>query len=242
MNQQVTPYKETDRSKKAQVEEMFDNIAHRYDLLNHLLSMGIDKIWRKKAIKYLKNYQPKVIMDMATGTGDFAFEALKLKPEVVKAVDISQAMLDVGNQKSIKRSVSDIVHFEKGDSENLAYEDNTFDAITVGFGVRNYENLKLGLTEMRRTLKPNGKLVILEISKPSKFPLKQFYQFYFNYVCPLIGRVISGDKRAYSYLPESVNAFPEGTAFLKILEETGYKNSQWLPLTFGICAMYTCEK
>lgn len=221
---------------------MFDNIAHNYDFLNHLLSAGIDHIWRKKAIKFLRPGKPKVIMDMATGTGDFAMEALKLNPERVVGLDLSEDMLSYGRKKAKKKGVEHIVEYVKGESENLQFDDNTFDAMTVGFGVRNFEQLEKGLSEMLRVLKPGGKLVILEISKPSAFPVKQLFTLYFHYVCPLIGRAFSKDHRAYTYLPESVEAFPHGQAFLDILGQVGYKNAVWTPLTFGICAMYTCEK
>lgn len=221
---------------------MFDNIAHRYDFLNHLLSAGIDNIWRKKAIRFLKKRNPKVVMDMATGTGDFAMEALSLKPDRIVGLDLSEDMLKYGRVKADKKGVSDVVEFVKGDSENLQFEDNTFDAMTVGFGVRNFENLEKGLSEMLRVLKPGGQLVILEISKPSAFPVKQLFHVYFHYVCPIIGRAFSKDHRAYTYLPESVEAFPHGEQFTGILERVGYKNAEWRPLTFGICAMYTCEK
>jgi demethylmenaquinone methyltransferase/2-methoxy-6-polyprenyl-1,4-benzoquinol methylase len=239
---QVTPYQAADRTKKDQVEEMFDNIAHNYDFLNHLLSAGIDHIWRKRAIKFLKPGNPKVIMDMATGTGDFAMEALKLNPDRVVGLDLSEDMLKYGRIKADRKGVSDIVEYVKGDSENLQFDDNTFDAMTVGFGVRNFEHLEKGLSEMLRVLKPGGKLVVLEISKPTAFPVKQLFKLYFHYVCPLIGRAFSKDHRAYTYLPESVEAFPHGQAFLDILNKVGYKNAVWTPLTFGICAMYTCEK
>ncbi len=221
---------------------MFDNIAHNYDFLNHLLSLGIDNLWRKKAIRFIGKSNPKVIMDMATGTGDFAMEALKLNPDRVVGLDLSEDMLQYGRIKAKKKGVDSIVEFVKGDSEDLQFEDNTFDAMTVGFGVRNFENLEKGLSEMLRVLKPGGKLVVLEISKPRSFPFKQIFKVYFHYVCPLIGRVFSKDHRAYTYLPESVEAFPSGKKFTGILEKVGYKKAEWTPLTFGICAMYTCEK
>ncbi len=221
---------------------MFDNIAHRYDFLNHFLSVGIDRWWRKVAIQGLKPYAPKQILDVATGTGDFAFEALKrLNPDQVTGVDISEGMLKLARVKGEERHVKNIT-FHKGDSENLAFEDNTFDAVTVAFGVRNFENLEKGLKEIFRVLKPGGRLVILEFSKPSVFPVKQFYQFYFRYILPLTGKLISKDATAYTYLPESVNAFPEGKNFVNILTNTGYKECKNRALTFGICSLYTASR
>ena len=178
MGTKVKPYNKEESSKKEEVEEMFDNISGKYDFLNHFLSLGIDKIWRKKAIKLLKPFQPKVIMDMATGTGDFAIEALKLNPERVVGVDLSNGMLEVGRKKMKKKSVDNIIEMVQGDSENLTYEDNTFDAFTVGFGVRNFQNLEAGLSEMLRVLKPGGVGLVLEFSKPKKFPVKQYFAFH----------------------------------------------------------------
>ena len=239
--EQVRPY-DKERDKKTQIEQMFDNIAPAYDKLNHILSGGIDIIWRKKAINHLKAYKPKIFMDMATGTGDFAFEALRLKPEKIYAVDLSEEMLIHGRDKAKKKDPQKIIEFIKGDSENLSFESNSIDAISVGFGVRNYENLRKGLLEMNRVLKPGGRLVILEISKPNKFPIKQIFDIYFKNVVPLIGKLISNDYEAYKYLPNSVSAFPEKDEFLKILKECNYKEANWKPLTFGICAMYTAAK
>lgn len=238
----VTPYGQAGKSKKDEVEEMFDNIAHRYDFLNHLLSAGTDHIWRKKAVKYISEVSPKVIADVATGTGDFAMEAIKINPDKVVGIDLSEEMLSYARIKAKKAELEGRMEFVKADSEKLPFTDNMFDAMTVGFGVRNFENLEQGLTEMRRVLRSGGRLAILEISKPTGFPFKQAFQVYFKYVCPVIGRLFSSDPRAYTYLPESVEVFPSGPAFVKILEKVGYKNVQWKPLTFGICAMYTCEK
>lgn len=239
---QVTPYKDKKESKKAQVESMFDNIAPSYDRLNHILSAGIDVLWRKKAIRHLRKKNPKVILDMATGTGDFAFEAMSLKPDVIYAVDLSSKMLEIGQQKSEKKNTTATINFVKGDAENLELESNTIDAITVGFGVRNFENLKLGLEEMNRVMKPGGQIAILEISKPRKFPIKQLFDFYFHKILPFIGKFISKDNDAYTYLPNSVEAFPENEEFLKIMNECGYTDSKWTPLTLGICSMYTASK
>jgi len=238
----VVPYKEDISGKKEQVARMFDNISGRYDFLNHFLSLGIDIQWRKKAIKQLKSLQPKLILDVATGTGDFAVEALTLNPDQVIGVDISEGMLDVGRQKMRERNLEKKIHLQQGDSENLPFEENKFDAVIVAFGVRNFENLEKGLGEMLRVVRPGGKVVILEFSKPSAFPMKQLYQFYFRFILPTVGRIISRDRAAYTYLPESVQAFPDGDNFVKLLTKTGYKNTTCKPLTFGISSLYTGTK
>lgn len=235
--QVVKPYK-TEKSKKEEVAEMFDNISERYDFLNHFLSLGIDKLWRKKAVKLLKPLKPKKIIDLATGTGDFAIEALKLNPEKIVGVDISNGMLDKGRIKMKKRGVDNIISMEYGDSEKLPFDDNTFDALTVGFGVRNYENLEKGLSEMLRVIKKGGMAVILEFSKPKKFPVKQAFGFYSKYIIPLLGKSISKDSSAYTYLPESVEAFPEGQDFVTILEKVGYQNVQSKLVSGGIATIY----
>lgn len=242
MSQEVKPYNQSG-SKKKQVADMFDNIARRYDFLNRMLSLGIDKIWRKKAIDQLREKNPKIILDVATGTADVALEtARRLQPERIIGVDISNEMLNHGRRKIAKQSMGHIIELREGDSENLPFQDNTFDAITVAFGVRNFENLEAGLSEMHRVLKENGKLVVLEFSRPTAFPFKQIFQFYFKNILPLIGKWTSQDPRAYSYLYESVQAFPEGEAFLNILQKTGYKTYQCKKLTLGICSIYTAEK
>lgn len=242
MNKTVTPYNKPDSTKKEEVKEMFDNIARRYDFLNRLLSLGIDVTWRRKAIKFLQPSNPKIILDLATGTGDFAMEALKLQPKEVIGLDLSNEMMDVGRKKANTHNVSSIVSFIQGDSELMPFEDNYFDAITVGFGVRNFENLEKGLLEMKRVLKTGGKIAILEAAKPVNPILRWTFDIYFQYILPLVGKLLSKDHRAYSYLPESVNAFPEGEKFVAILNKIGFKQSKWVPLTFGICAFYTCEK
>lgn len=221
---------------------MFNNISKKYDFLNHFLSMGIDILWRKKAIRMLKESQPKQILDIATGTGDFAIEALKLNPIKVTGIDISKGMLAVGNQKIKKKGLENVIELKLGDSENLEFNDNTFDAYTVGFGVRNFENLEKGLTEMLRVLKPNGTAIILEFSKPKAFPIKQIYNFYFNKMLPGIGKLVSKDNAAYTYLPESVDAFPDGQEFTTILEKIGYKNTKTTVLMFGIASIYKANK
>jgi len=241
MPAEVTPYN-SDTSKKAQVAEMFDNIAGRYDFLNQLLSLGIHKGWRKKAIRLLQALRPKHLLDVATGTGDFAIEALKLGPEKVTGVDISEGMLNIGREKMRQKGLSEKITLQHGDSENLPFEENSFDAITVGFGVRNFENLEKGLQNMHRVLRPGGMLVVLEFSRPRKFPIRQLYSFYFNKVCPFVGRLFSKDARAYSYLNESVNAFPDGERFLEIMRRNGYRELTWKPLTFGIASIYTGKK
>lgn len=238
----VIPYKEQSETKKEQVASMFNNISHKYDFLNHFLSLGIDILWRKKAIRLLKDAQPKVILDVATGTGDFALEALKLNPTKIIGVDISEGMLAVAKEKMIAKGVENIISMEIGDSENLRFKNDYFDAYTVGFGVRNFENLEKGLKEMLRVLKPNGVAIVLEFSKPKKFPIKQFYHFYFNKILPGLGNLISKDNAAYTYLPESVYAFPDGADFTSLLCSVGYKNSKAIPLLFGIATIYTATK
>ncbi len=238
----VVPYKEEKISKKEQVARMFDNISGRYDFLNHFLSLGIDKGWRKKAIRLLKPYSPKSILDVATGTGDFAIQALDLHPDKIVGVDISEGMLEVGRKKMTARGLNNIIEMRSGDSENLPFSDNNFDAVTVGFGVRNFENLEKGLIEIYRVMKPGAMLVVLEFSKPVRFPFKQIYNLYFKIILPKIGRWVSRDKAAYTYLPESVEAFPDGNDFIRILNETGFKNTECKPLTFGISSIYTAQK
>ncbi|MEQ9376379.1 MAG: bifunctional demethylmenaquinone methyltransferase/2-methoxy-6-polyprenyl-1,4-benzoquinol methylase UbiE [Imperialibacter sp.] len=235
----VVPYKEKEGSKKAQVAEMFNNISRRYDFLNHFLSLGIDIVWRKKAVRELKEIKPKQILDIATGTGDFAIEALSLKPDKVIGVDISEGMLAMGKKKIARMKLEDKVELQMGDSEKLLFDDNTFDAVIVAFGVRNFENLEKGLADMWRVLKPGGKVVVLEFSKPTRFPMKQLYSFYFKYILPIIGRMISKDRAAYTYLPESVKAFPDGALFTNILDRVGFKKTICKPQTFGICSIYT---
>ena len=235
----VLPYKEKAGSKKEQVAEMFNNISGKYDFLNHFLSMGIDILWRKKAIKMLQKDQPKMILDVATGTGDFAIEALKLNPDKVIGVDISAGMLEHGKKKMKARGYEDKIELQMGDSEQLLFEDNKFDAVIVAFGVRNFQDLEKGLTDMKRVLKPGGKVMILEFSKPTVFPFKQLYSFYFKAILPIIGKLVSKDNAAYTYLPESVNEFPYGTKFLNVLETVGFKQNQCKALTFGISSIYT---
>ena len=238
----VLPYKEKEKSKKMQVQQMFNNISKSYDLLNHVLSFGIDILWRKKAIRLLKKENPQSILDVATGTADFAIESMKLKPKEVIGVDIADSMLDIGRKKIKKLYLQDIITLSHADSENLPFDNNKFDAAIVSFGVRNFENLEKGLAEMQRVIKKEGVLVVLEFSKPRKFPMKQLYSFYFKYILPLIGKIVSKDNAAYTYLPESVHAFPDGQAFLDILDKLGFKETKWIPLTFGISSIYWARK
>lgn len=238
----LVPYKQDDSGKKIQVARMFDNISGSYDFLNHFLSLGIDIRWRKKAIQWLAEAKPKIVLDVATGTGDFALEAMALRPEKIVGIDISKGMLEVGKKKTAEKGLSGVIEMLHADSENLPFEENKFDAVTVAFGVRNFENLERGLGEMLRVMKPGGRVAILEFSKPRSFPFKQLYFFYFNTILPLIGRLFSRDASAYRYLPESVKAFPDGQDFVSILSRLGYKNAACKPLTFGISSLYTATK
>ena len=241
MKEVVTPYK-TNASKKAQVAAMFNAIAHRYDFLNGLLSFGIHVYWRKRAIAALKIAKPQLILDIATGTGDFAIEALRLHPQKVTGVDISAGMLDLGKAKIKKRGLEDRIELQLGDSEQLPFGDNSFDAVTVAFGVRNFENLDKGLQSILRVLKPGGQLVVLEFSQPTNGLVKFFYRFYSNVFMPAIGRFFSKDAAAYTYLPESVNQFPHGAEFLSILKENGFVKTSCKGLTFKIATVYVAYK
>jgi demethylmenaquinone methyltransferase/2-methoxy-6-polyprenyl-1,4-benzoquinol methylase len=238
----IKPDQASSASKKEQVEDMFDSIARHYDFLNRFLSMGIDKGWRRKAIQSIKPVQPKLILDVATGTGDLAIEALKIHPDKVIGVDLSEQMLEVGRKKIAEKKLDQQIELRKGDSEHLRFEDNIFDAVTVAFGVRNFEHLQRGIDEMYRVMKPGGRIAVLEFSRPKSFPFKQVYHFYFNYVLPLWGRMISNSKNAYTYLPESVKYFPEGKNFTAYLERAGFTHTHVQPLTFGICSLYTAIK
>jgi len=242
MIKEVKPDISLHTSKKEQVEEMFNSIAPKYDFLNRFLSLGIDKIWRKEAIAYLKPLHPKQILDVATGTGDLALEAMKLNPDQIIGLDIAEQMLSFGRIKIDKKGLSKKIKMIQGDSENLPFDNNHFDAITVAFGVRNFQNLSKGLKEMNRVLKPGGRLVVLEFSKPASFPYKQVYNFYFTYILPVMGNLLSNSKNAYTYLPESVKHFPEGDAFVGFLKEAGFKNMIVKPLTFGTCSLYIADK
>jgi demethylmenaquinone methyltransferase / 2-methoxy-6-polyprenyl-1,4-benzoquinol methylase len=238
----VTPYGDSN-SKKGQVISMFDKIAPYYDGLNRFLSLGIDVWWRKKAIQKLVDSQPKNILDIATGTADLAIEAAKkLKPTKIVGLDISANMLAIGDKKIEKAGLTDIISLETGDSEALRFESNTFDAVTAAYGVRNFENLEKGMTEMYRVLKPGGTLMVLEFSKPRVFPLKQGFNLYFKYILPVIGRIQSKDPKAYTYLYESVQAFPDYEKFTGILQKIGYTSTSFNPLSGGICTIYLAKK
>lgn len=239
---EIKPYNQG--SKKQEVEQMFDNIAHKYDFLNHFFSLGIDIIWRKRAIGMIKKYQPKSILDVATGTGDFAILTAKHYREVdhITGLDLSEGMLEIGRKKIIEQKLSSMISMVKGDSEKLPFEDHSFEALTVAFGVRNFEDLKQGLREMHRVLKPGGVMAIIEFSKPKKFPIKQLFTVYFKHIMPTVGNWLSKDSRAYSYLPESVDAFPEGEAFKLILSNTGFSKIEIISLSGGIASIYFAQK
>ena len=236
----VTPYNSSD-SKKKQLIQMFDNIAGSYDFLNHSLSFGLDNVWRKIAIQKLTN-NPATILDIATGTADFAISAAKHTNAKIIGVDISQGMLTIGKQKIVKKKLEDRICLELADCENLPFNEGSFDAITAGFGVRNFEDLNKGLSEMYRTLKSGGIVVILEPSTPKYFPIKQLYNLYFHHILPTIGAWVSKDKKAYSYLPDSVDAFPARDNFINELEKVGFKKGKHIPLTFGIVSLYMAIK
>lgn len=242
MNEHVVPYEDLGLSKKKQVELMFDRIAFRYDLMNHLLSFGIDMTWRKKLVDVLKSANPKTILDVATGTADVAILLSDLPVEKITGIDISDEMLVRGRNKIASRNLEKKITLQNADSENLPFDDNNFDAATVAFGVRNFENLEKGLQEIFRVLRPGGKLVILEFSKPKHFPFKQLYHFYFIRICPWLGKLITHDKLAYEYLYRSVQAFPEGESFLNLLKNTGFIKLKCKALSFGISSLYTASK
>ena len=235
----VVPYKDSELSKKEQVAGMFDDIAGRYDFLNRFLSAGIDIRWRKKALSYLKDIQPQYILDVATGTADVAIMAAQmLKPRKITGIDISEGMLEIGRKKLEKLELQQAIELVKGDSEAISFSENTFDAVTVAFGVRNFQNLEKGLAEIRRVLKPGGKLVVLEFSKPSLPFVKTLYQFYMKIVTPNMGKLFSKNRSAYKYLDESIKKFPEGKNFTQILDNIGFKKTMSKKLSLGICTIY----
>jgi demethylmenaquinone methyltransferase / 2-methoxy-6-polyprenyl-1,4-benzoquinol methylase len=227
------------KGKKESVRQMFNNIAGKYDFLNHFLSAGIDKIWRRKVAGIILKHRPKSVLDVATGTGDLAIELSKHTKCDIIGVDIADAMLDVGRLKLKNKGLASQIQLLHGDSENLSFSDGRFDAAMVAFGVRNFENLQKGLSEMCRVVKPGGLIVVLEFSRPRKFPVKQLYSFYFKHILPRVGRMVSRDKGAYTYLPESVDAFPDGPAFLSELEKVGFVQTNEKRLTFGIATIYS---
>lgn len=224
--------------KKAQVEAMFDAIAPRYDLLNRVLSLGVDRQWRRKAVGLLEAEQPERILDVATGTADLAVEAMRLDPKKVVGVDLSEAMLHRGREKVERLGLSDRIILQRGDAEKLPFSDNQFHAALVAFGVRNFQDLDKGLAEIRRVLRPGGALVVLEFSKPRAFPIKQLYAFYSRFILPRVGGAVSKNDGAYRYLPDSVAAFPDGEDFLDRLRQAGYHDVTCRPLTFGIASLY----
>jgi demethylmenaquinone methyltransferase/2-methoxy-6-polyprenyl-1,4-benzoquinol methylase len=239
----VVPQQGSQLSKKEQVAEMFDNIAYRYDFLNRFLSIGIDKEWRRKALKMLKGIRPKTILDVATGTADVAIMAARiLQPQKITGIDISEGMLAIGRKKIEKAGLEQLIELLNGDSETINFEDDSFDAVTVAFGVRNFQDLEKGLNEIRRVLKPGGRLVVLEFSRPKAPLLKQFYRVYMNAIAPGVGKLFSKNRNAYKYLDESIKKFPEGNDFTAILDRLGYQNSYCKPLSFGICSIYCGDK
>lgn len=240
---EIKPYLELKTTKKSQIELMFNNIAERYDILNRVLSFGIDNLWRKQAIRRLKKNSPKRILDIATGTGDLAILAAKsIKPQQIVGIDISSEMIKIGENKIKRQQLHHKIQLNIGDCENIAYSSQSFDAITVAFGVRNFENIETGLQEMYRVLKPGGTVIILEISKPNTLWIKNIFNFYFQYILPVLGRIFSNDRNAYLYLPSSVKAFPKPDEFLKKLKQSGFQNTEHKPLTFSIAAIYSAKK
>lgn len=239
----VVPFKGSDQSKKEQVASMFDQIAFRYDLLNRLLSGGIDVYWRRRAISELKEINPQMVLDVATGTADVAIMTSKyLRPRKIVGIDISHGMLELGRQKVARLLLNNVIELQEGDSEAINFPDNSFDAVTVAFGVRNFEHLEKGLREMYRVLRPGGKLVILEFSRPHKKLFKGFYRFYMRVIAPRAGKWISKNCDAYQYLHESVKAFPEGETFLHILQQVGFTETTLKSLSLGICTIYCGRK
>lgn len=239
---EVKPYASKEGSKKEQVAEMFDNISARYDFLNHFLSLGIDKGWRRKVVRLIRATQPTTILDIATGTGDLAIALSTISNTQITGLDLSAGMLKVGEEKVAKKGLNQRIQLQQGDSENLPFEDNSFDAITVAFGVRNFENLDKGLSEIHRVVKPGGTVAVLEFSQPTGFPFKQVYRFYFKYILPTLGRMISKDDSAYTYLPESVDAFPYGQRFIDKLNGLGFTSAKAKEVTFGVATIYTATK
>ena len=238
----IKPYGKEGK-KSEQVELMFDNIAPAYDQLNHTLSLGIDKSWRRKAINWLKPFQPQRIMDVATGTGDFAILACReLGPEILVGTDISEGMMNVGRNKVKKAGLSGRISFAREDCTSLSFADESFDAITVAFGIRNFDNLDKGLTEMCRVLKPGGHLVILELTTPDRFPMKQLFSLYSKVIIPTIGKLLSKDNNAYTYLPQTIKAFPQGEVMKGVISRAGFGRADFRRLTFGICTLYTATK
>ncbi|WP_339917409.1 bifunctional demethylmenaquinone methyltransferase/2-methoxy-6-polyprenyl-1,4-benzoquinol methylase UbiE [Yeosuana marina] len=238
----ITPYKNSELGKKEQVTKMFDTISENYDGLNRVISFGIDVKWRKKVVKIVEKTHPKTVLDIATGTGDLAIALAKTDANKIIGFDISSGMLEIGKQKVVKSNLQNTIEMVLGDSEDMPFEDNTFDAITVAFGVRNFETLEKGLSEILRVLKPNGIFVILETSVPTKTPYKQGYKLYSKYILPLIGKLFSKDRSAYQYLSESASVFPYGEALNNILTKIGFISVKDFPQTFGVATIYTSSK
>ena len=242
MSKNITPYKDSELGKKEQVAQMFDTISGNYDGLNRVISFGIDVKWRKKVLQLVADKKPKTVLDIATGTGDLAILMTNTTAEEIIGLDISAGMLEVGKKKIAEKKLDNKIQMVLGDSENIPYPDNYFDAITVAFGVRNFENLEKGLAEILRVLKPNGIFVILETSVPTKFPYKQGYAFHSKFILPLIGKLFSKDKSAYKYLSDSANEFPFGEALNNILRKIGFIDVKDLPQTFGVATIYHASK
>lgn len=242
MSKNITPYKDSNLGKKEQVAQMFDTISGNYDDLNRVISFGIDVKWRKKVLKIVSDKQPNTVLDIATGTGDLAILMANTSAKEIIGLDISAGMLEVGKKKITEKKLDNKIQMVLGDSENIPYPDNYFDAITVAFGVRNFETLEKGLAEILRVLKPNGVFVILETSVPTKFPYKQGYAFYTKYILPTIGKLFSKDKVAYKYLSDSANEFPFGEALNNILRKVGFIEVEDLPQTFGVATIYKASK
>lgn len=241
-SEKINPYKEKEAPKTEQVAEMFDNISGKYDFLNHFFSLGIDKIWRNKVRNIVKNIPNSQILDVATGTGDLAIALSKIPGTNIIGVDISNKMLEVGRQKVLRKKLEGRVDLRNGDSLRLPFDENQFDLVTVAFGVRNFENIRQGLSEISRVLKPNGKIIVLEFSNPIKFPIKQLFNFYSRKLMPSVGKLVSKDSRAYSYLPESVQAFPTEDKFAKIIEESGFEDVTYENVSGGIAAIHVATK
>jgi demethylmenaquinone methyltransferase/2-methoxy-6-polyprenyl-1,4-benzoquinol methylase len=240
--EKIVPYSEN-APKRVQIEKMFDAIAARYDVLNHLLSFGIDRYWRRKGILSLKSLHPQHLLDIATGTGDLALQAYRLlHPQQILGIDISEGMMDMGRKKVARHGLSDVICFQKQDCLQLAAADDSFDAAMIAFGIRNFADLDAALREILRVLRPGGRLMILELSSPEGFPMKQLYRLYASTLLPLAGRLISNNKAAYTYLPRSVAAFPRNREMKAILEKNGFRRVRYESLTFGICTLYVGEK
>ncbi|MBU2995044.1 bifunctional demethylmenaquinone methyltransferase/2-methoxy-6-polyprenyl-1,4-benzoquinol methylase UbiE [Cellulophaga baltica] len=242
MSKKITPYKDSELGKKEQVTKMFDNISNNYDGLNRVISFGIDIKWRKRVVAILKNKKPDTVLDIATGTGDLAINLVETGATKITGLDISPGMLAVGKKKIEEKKLNNIINMIVGDSENLPFDENTFDAITVAFGVRNFENLEIGLSEILRVLKPGGTFVVLETSVPTKTPFKQGYNFYTKSIMPKVGKMFSKDNNAYEYLSESAAVFPHGEAFNNILQKIGFIDIENKPQTLGVASIYVATK